>query len=98
MSNQHINSSISLTNSSNFQLVSDYYNHFDILNQGSISHVKKYFDQLDNPFTNPFATYTLNNTNSINSISFLIKITFIIIFIFVIMDFIFSNNKIKMES
>lgn len=100
MTNRNINSSISINNDStvndgNFQLVSDYYNHFDILNQGSIEHIKKYFEQKDNlrkSSENNLNRLSENNEKSvsINSISFLVKVTFILIILFVLFDFI--NN------
>ena len=93
MANRNINSSISISNGpssvngGNFQLVSDYYNHFDILNQGSIEHIKKYFEQKDN--SNKLSEYN-DKPESINSITFLVKTIFILIMLFVIFDFI--NN------
>ena len=70
----------------------------DILNQGSVDHIKRYFDKIDNDVDMGGTSYIIIRQStlipskySINSIMFVIKITIIIIFIWIVWNFI--NGK-----
>lgn len=61
----------------------------DILNQGSVKHIKNYFDKLTNNIQ------IVENTQSIYSINnrlFVIKLCFLIILLYIIYDFTFSSK------
>ena len=79
-----------------------YYNDMDILNQGTVSHIKRYFDRLeeeDNKIhdlvsLNHERIIDLNSDYSINNISFFVKLMGLIIMLVIVWDFL-TISKIK---
>ena len=70
----------------------------DILNQGSIPHIKQYFDKLDKQYHSQSDTIDTSNENetsnlySINSTSFAIKLMAFILLILIFWDFVYANK------
>lgn len=67
----------------------------DILNQGSIKHIKNYFERLEsNNINNNYESNKIiitESKKSINNISFFIKLILLLIFLYIVCDFINNN-------
>jgi hypothetical protein len=70
----------------------------DILNQGSLDHIHNYFekkqrehDESKNIIDNEIFVLPKSDGYSVNSVTFIIKITIFIIFIWIMCDFIVEN-------
>jgi hypothetical protein len=77
---------------SGYNLVFD--SDYDILNQGSIDHAKRYFEQKDSSQSLNSVDLQIAHNNSafsVNSVGFIIAIISFIIFVVMLWDFI--NNK-----
>jgi len=74
----------------------------DILNQGTFIHAKRYFERkeqeereklIDNSTLAFRLPYTNDTRRSINNVSFFIKLIILLLFIWVIYDFVFGYEK-----
>lgn len=79
-----------------------HYNDMDILNQGTVPHIKKYFDKLEEADNKTHDLVSLNHKRiielnseySINNISFFVRLTGFTILLIIMWDFL-TVSKIK---